>query len=395
VDRLIRRFDAQADSDLVLCEHRGVAYQRDMTKGRKAYDAAYLANYEAYARGPIAEALNNGRMAMLLRHASGRSVLDVGAATGVFVRRAREAGLDARGFDVIPEAVERLGEFYADRPEDFGAVTFWDSLEHMEDPGAYLERVPKGAIVLVALPVLDLRKIRTSKHYKPGEHLYYWSDVGFVAWMELYGFRVLERSDHETAAGRESIAAFAFCRDLPDYQDHIEAYKVLHESRHYGDSATELHLSLVAQVVRGLKPQSILDYGCGRSDLVAHFWLDGDRRIERYDPAIRRYRRLSDKRFDLVICCDVMEHIPMAGVDKVLGEVRSKGAVALFTISTKLARAKLPDGRNAHVTILTTHEWLRWLKSYFGKLRLLPESTEHQVIVLAGEAQCQSEKIAA
>jgi hypothetical protein len=90
-----------------------------------------------------------------------------------------------------------------------------------------------------------------------------------------------------------------------------------------------------------------------------------------------------------------MEHIPMAGVDRVLGELRKLAPVALFTISTKLARAKLPDGRNSHVTILTHREWMRWIKSYFGKLRLLPESTEHQLIVLAGEAQWQSEKIAA
>jgi 2-polyprenyl-3-methyl-5-hydroxy-6-metoxy-1,4-benzoquinol methylase len=308
------------------------------------------------------------------------------------VHRAREAGFRAHGFDIIPEAVGRLKVegLYGERIEDFDAVTFWDSLEHMEDPGAAVSRVKKGGIVLVAIPVFpDLRRIRESKHHKPGEHLYYWSDVGFVSWMELYGFRVTERSTHETDAGRESIAAFAFCRDLPDYQDHIEAYKVLHESRHYGDSATELHLPMVAEIVHSMKPQSILDYGCGRSDLVAHFWLDGGRRIERYDPGIRQFRRLSSHSFDLVLCCDVMEHIPMAGVDRVLAEVRSKSGRALFTISTKLARAKLPDGRNAHVTILTHHEWLRWIKSYFGSLRVLQESTAEQLIVLAGVAECE------
>jgi 2-polyprenyl-3-methyl-5-hydroxy-6-metoxy-1,4-benzoquinol methylase len=396
MDRLIRRFDCVADGDLMLCEHRGVAYQRDMTKGRKVYDATYLANYDAYARGPIAEALNDGRVAMLLRHASGASVLDIGAATGAFVRRAREAGFRTQGFDVIPEAVERLkaAGCYGERVEEFDAVTCWDSLEHMEDPGACVSRVKKGGIVLAAFPVFhDVKRIRESKHYKPGEHLYYWSDVGFVSCMELYGFRVLERSTHETDAGRESIAAFAFCRDLPDYQDHVEAYKEMHETRHYGDSATELHLDMVAELVRKLQPKSILDYGCGRSDLVAHFWLDGGRRIERYDPGIRKFRRLSSHGFDLVLCCDVMEHIPMAGVDKVLAEVRSKSGRALFTISTKLARAKLPDGRNAHVTILTHHEWLRWIKSYFGSLRVLQESTAEQLIVLAGVAEC--DKIAA
>jgi hypothetical protein len=32
--------------------------------------------------------------------------------------------------------------------------------------------------------------------------------------MGLYGFRLLEMSSHEVDAGRESIGAFAFCRDF-------------------------------------------------------------------------------------------------------------------------------------------------------------------------------------
>ncbi len=207
---------------------------------------------------------------------------------------------------------------------------------------------------------------------------------GFTDYMALYGLRLLEVSAHETDAGRESIGAFAFRKDLPDYHDHVLAYQEMHATRFYGSSATELHLAAAASVVKDLKPNSILDFGCGRSDLVAHFWKDGARRIERYDPAIPALKKMPEGRFDLVVCCDVLEHIPMASVDRVLDDIRAKSDTVFFTISTKLARARLPDGRNAHVTLLTSSEWTRWLKDKFGSVKALPSKLDHELVLLAG-----------
>lgn len=389
MDSLIRRWDAELDADLMLCESRGVAYQRDFLAARVSYDAAYMLKVAAYEGGAIAQAVNAGRCAMLARHLpAGASLLDVGAGTGEFVRAAVNAGFAAKGFDVMLPAIERLKaeELYAEDPYQFDAVTLWDTIEHMEDPELMLRAVRKGAHLFASVPVFDdLKHIRQSKHYRPGEHLYYWTARRFIDWMALYGFRLLEKSTHETAAGRESIGAFAFCRDLPDYHDHIAAYKEMHSTSYYGNSATELHLDEVAAIVRAFQPKSILDYGCGRSDLVAHFWRDGQRRIARYDPAIPQFQMMPEGEFDLVLCLDVLEHIPMSSVDRVLAEVRSKSDAALFTISTKPSRAKLPDGRNAHVTLLSKSEWVRWLQDVFGAVKALPSKWEHELMLAAGK----------
>lgn len=388
MDRLIKHFDSSRDSDLRICEHRGVAYQKDMTADRVPYDADYLAKCQAYEGSEIARKVHAGRCALLARHLSdGAAVLDIGAGSGAFVRDAASWGFDAKGFDVIPETAERLRaeKVYSDDVGSFEAVTLWDVIEHMEVPEICLKSIRKGAHLFVSVPVFgDLRAIRASRHYRPGEHLYYWTAQGFIDWMALYGFRLLEQSTHETDAGRDSIGAFAFCRDLPDYHEHIAAYMEIHAARYYGSSATELHLATVAAAVKRLRPRSILDYGCGRSDLAAHFWLDGARKIERYDPAINTFKRMPEGQFDLVLCCDVMEHVPMASVDRVLADIRSKGDTALFTISLKLARAKLPDGRNSHVTLLTRSEWMLWLTDVFGHVDVLPSKWEHELVLLAG-----------
>lgn len=209
MDRFIAEWPCRRDDDLMLTD-RGVAYQRDRAH-RIRYDDDYLRKFDAYDP-TIAAKVNIGRCAMLVRHLpQGASVLDVGAGDGSFVRAARLAGFEAYGVDPIPKASHALQEagLYATDPEKFDAVTMWDTIEHMDNPGAILH--PARALLFASVPVFDdFSEIRSSKHYRPGEHLYYWSPQGFIDWAALYGFSLLEQSPHETDAGRDSIGAFAF-----------------------------------------------------------------------------------------------------------------------------------------------------------------------------------------
>ncbi len=220
MDSLIASWPSEADGDLRLCLARGVAYQADMSAGRVPYDDRYFDKVMGYAEAEVARAVNAGRCAMLGRHLpAGARVLDVGAGSGAFVAAARVAGFRSYGWDVMERAVAVLkaAGWYAEGPEGFDAWTAWDSLEHMENPAPELRRVAAGAFLFVSLPIFaDLRTIRESKHYRPGEHLYYFTAAGFIEWARLRGFRLLEQSDHEVEAGRESIGAFAFRRDLID-----------------------------------------------------------------------------------------------------------------------------------------------------------------------------------
>lgn len=383
MDSLIRRFSAVRDRDLNICERRGVAYQRDMTfrmdDGVNAAGENYFDHYRAFEGHEIARMLYAGRVALVDKYVGqDASVLDVGIGSGEFITSRG----NTFGCDVNPKAIawlkqnNKLGRDFG----EFGAFTFWDVLEHVENPDEYFSRMPERSFLFTSLPIFsDLAKVRESKHYKPGEHLYYWTEQGFVEWMRHYRFRLLERSDFETQAGRDSVLSFAFVRDLPDYMQTIDQYKELH-SKGYGATAY-LYFNEIAEAVLKLKPASILDYGCGRSDLVAHFWRDGKRRIAKYDPAIPLYKRMPPETFDLVLCTDVMEHIPMTEVDDVLKRIRAKAQRALFTISLIPARAKLPDGRNAHVTLLEPEEWMRWIAGIFGDAKRIATQWDHILMV--------------
>lgn len=202
----------------MVCAPHGVAYQADMSSGRVPYGADYFEKVQAYLAQPVAVRVNACRVALLSRHLPDEaSILDIGAGSGAFVADARGWGYAAKGFDVMPETVSRLkaAEVFADQLEQFDAVTLWDTLEHLENPEDYLARVHAGAFLFASLPVFeDLGAIRQSKHYRPGEHLYYFTAPGFVEWMSMHRFRLLEQNCHEVVCGRESIGEFAFCRDL-------------------------------------------------------------------------------------------------------------------------------------------------------------------------------------
>lgn len=208
MDRFIDEFAAEYDADLMitLC---GVAYQRDMTPSA-SYDADYFDKCAGYEGSEIAAAINAARIALVARHYAGR-VCDIGVGSGAFVA----SRPDTVGFDVNPRAVEWLRSrgLWAAPGNNFCAYTFWDVIEHLPTPVDYLGLVPLQGLVFVSLPIFDdLRAIRTSRHYRPGEHLYYFTDQGFRNWMGLHGFALLETNTAETDAGRDSIRSYAFKR---------------------------------------------------------------------------------------------------------------------------------------------------------------------------------------
>lgn len=215
MDSIVAHFPGKVDEDLAFCDAHGVAYQLDMESGCVEYGKQYLEKYRGYEGSQIAQRINAARLALVARHYRG-PLLDIGVGSGEFLRQCPDG---SRGFDVNPWAVEMLKKdgLHAEKLERFSAFTFWDTLEHVSDPDEYFRQIPMHSYVFVSLPIFeDLADVRASKHYRPGEHFYYWTARGFVDWMAKHGFRLVEQNMDETLAGRESIGSFAFIRDIFD-----------------------------------------------------------------------------------------------------------------------------------------------------------------------------------
>lgn len=210
MDRFIASWPAVADGDLMLCREHGVAYQADQSQ-MVDYGEDYFEKCRGYEGQEIADRINAGRIAFVLRHFGPGRMLDVGVGSGEFIKRRPHTF----GIDVNPAAVRWLREAgrLADNLDCFGAYSFWDVLEHVPTPEDYLRHCYLRSFVFMSVPIMSsLDRIRESKHYRPGEHLYYWTERGLVEWMAWHGFALLEASDFETQAGRECIVSFAFRR---------------------------------------------------------------------------------------------------------------------------------------------------------------------------------------
>lgn len=210
MDRFAAWVKGVDDGDLVLLPDQGMAYQKDQTQ-IVAYDDAYFDKCASYEGQEIAEAINAGRIAMVSRHFGRGSVCDIGIGSGEFIRKRPFT----YGVDINPRAQEWLfvNGLWAEDLRQFSAFTMWDVCEHLPDPNEYFRKMRPGSYAFFSLPIFDdLERIRDSKHYRPGEHLLYFSESGFVRWMGLYGFDLLETNNFETKAGRENILSFAFRR---------------------------------------------------------------------------------------------------------------------------------------------------------------------------------------
>jgi hypothetical protein len=173
------------------------------------YDAAYWDKYVGYAATPLGDTLNRARCRLISRHYDG-PVVDIGIGCGSFMKTRR----DTWGYDVNPTAIawlQSIGRFWDPYTRPCAAVSMWDSLEHIHWFPDLLAKVTDYAFV--ALPVFkDERDVKTSKHFRPTEHYWYFTTDGLQQVMRDLGWVCCEQNFAETVLGRESIASFAFER---------------------------------------------------------------------------------------------------------------------------------------------------------------------------------------
>jgi len=141
-------------------------------------------------------------------------ILDFGIGNGEFIKRKPKSSI-LFGYDIDEDSVCWLKaqnlwlNFWTHVIPR--VVTFWDSLEHLDEIDAVIERCPQ--FIICSLPVFESREeVLESKHFKPNEHVWYFSVSGLMDFMEERGFECLMTEDLEQLIGREGIQTFVFER---------------------------------------------------------------------------------------------------------------------------------------------------------------------------------------
>lgn len=136
-----------------------------------------------------------------------------------------------------------------------------------------------------------------------------------------------------------------------------------HRAMRWGKSGAS-HAPEILAFASELGATSVLDYGAGCATLAASV---PTLKVFAYDPGTSAHDL--PKPADLVVSTDVLEHAEPDKIDNVLQHqylLARKGAY--FVIALSPARELLPDGRNAHLTLLAPATWLQKLEAVGWKV---------------------------
>lgn len=185
------------------------------------YDQDYFKRYQALADTERGRLITQMRVDMVCRWTGRREgpfaktapILDIGIGSGAFVSAMRSKGWDCYGKDVNPYAIEWLLERGWNWMSQGTAcvLTFWDVMEHIPSPEVLLNH-HQASLVFITMPIYeDEGHVFRSKHFKPGEHCWYFTRAGLLRYMKMWGYTCIERNANETTmGGREDIESFAF-----------------------------------------------------------------------------------------------------------------------------------------------------------------------------------------
>ena len=169
---------------------------------------------------------------------------------------------------------------------------------------------------------------------------------------------------------------------MENYSDYyykvIEKYKIFHKNgiKNLPGESTFLGYSLtkwivkIKEIIKINNANSILDFGCGKAFLYSNKFKIGDNEFKNlsdfwgieniflYDPGVEKFSTYPNKRFDGIICTDVIEHIPEKDVMNFIDELfKLSNKFIFFVIATIPASKYFDDGKNIHLCLKTQSDW--------------------------------------
>jgi hypothetical protein len=129
--------------------------------------------------------------------------------------------------------------------------------------------------------------------------------------------------------------------------------------------------------------RSVLDYGAGKRTLAQALRRFYSVRTRNYDPAVRGIDHLP-RPADLVVCCDVMEHVEPPYVGHVILHLHSLTKKILFLrVCTVPCTSKtLPDGTDPHRTVWTELQWESAFSTVFDIEKYLGDAPNYFTVLL-------------
>lgn len=176
----------QINDTLSKCSYCLHIFQTDL-KSTCKYDITYLKTYINHKTCDAMSATRAGAILQSIDLPENGKILDVGYANGAFLKAMQHIGYDVYGIDLHGQDMG-ITEVDFDYPAVFDLVSFFDVLEHFEDLTLPQKLQTRNIIVsLPWRPSFFPKYPEKWKHYKPGEHLHYFSPESLDEYMKRWG----------------------------------------------------------------------------------------------------------------------------------------------------------------------------------------------------------------
>ena len=176
------------------------------------------------------------------------------------------------------------------------------------------------------------------------------------------------------------------------YYEVIEKYKLFHEngikkgniikpgeSTFLGYSLSKWILK-IKEIIKINKCYSLVDFGCGKGFLYKNKFKINDQEYRNlldcwelddvylYDPGVKEFSVYPVRKFDGLICTDVIEHIPESDVLEFIDNLFKLSNKFIFVVIATIPATKFfDDGNNIHLCLKTQEEWKKIFLEFKAK----------------------------
>ncbi len=149
----------------------------------------------------------------------------------------------------------------------------------------------------------------------------------------------------------------------------ISFYKLMVEKGYSNDNFNPGRFkNVLKNIFDDFNVKTVLDYGSGRGSWEKKIYNDGTvsaleyfnlDKVYQYEPTIRDSKKIAS---DCVVCFDVLEHVYICDLKNVVTDLYNHAKkIVVIQVACYNAKAQLPNGENAHVTVRNPIWWKGFL----------------------------------
>jgi hypothetical protein len=149
-------------------------------------------------------------------------------------------------------------------------------------------------------------------------------------------------------------------------EKYLKLYQQMHADGYFAGDYTNAKLwGMFEKFFIESESRTLLDFGSGKGLYWKNYPWHSNPELTCYDPAYEPFSKLPESRFDMIMSKDCLEHIPLEQLEECIQWFyKHANKTVVHFICETLATKNLPNGENAHCTVMTVSQYAELFQKY-------------------------------